>query len=120
SVGPDWDPFAMLLTFLTLVGVLATTLMFLPRLIRRLIIVVLIIVHFTGILRAIMQVPPSPWLMIYLWQTVYRPYLQFMYLNNAYHFYAPEPGPGMLLWFQVKYEDGTYQWVKLPQRQDHS
>ncbi len=27
---------------------------------------------------------------------IYQPYLEFMYLNNAYHFYSPEPGPGQL------------------------
>src|SRR5262249_39246795 len=50
---------------------------------------------------------------------VYRPYLEFMYLNNAYHFYAPEPGDPTMMWFYVKYEDGTGQWRKIPRRQDY-
>jgi hypothetical protein len=47
---------------------------------------------------------------------VYRPYLSFLYLSNAYHFYSPEPGPPALFWFAVKYSDGSYAWVKMPDR----
>ncbi len=42
-----------------------------------------------------------------------------MYLNNAYHFYAPEPGPASYLWFRMFYEDRDKQlwahWVKIPE-----
>src|SRR5262249_17973947 len=52
----------------------------------------------------------------------YRPYLEFMYLNNAYHFYAPEPGPSRFLWFRVIYHDRDDPdkeslqgaWLKVP------
>jgi hypothetical protein len=42
-----------------------------------------------------------------------------MYLNNAYHYYAPEPGPAYLIWFCIHYEpdsDGSpnWRWVKVP------
>jgi hypothetical protein len=51
------------------------------------------------------------------WDYFYRYYLQFMYLNNAYHFYSPEPGPPTLLWFAVRYEgDDTIRWIKMPER----
>src|SRR5262249_51727018 len=30
---------------------------------------------------------PSPWLSTQIWTRIYRPYLEFLYLNNAYHFY---------------------------------
>jgi hypothetical protein len=53
-----------------------------------------------------------------LWNRVYRPYLQFLYLNNSYHFYAPEPGPATFLLFHVAYEndkgDVVYSWVESP------
>jgi hypothetical protein len=43
-----------------------------------------------------------------------------MYLNNAYHFYSPEPERGgILVWFYVKYEDGSAQWFKIPNREDN-
>jgi hypothetical protein len=53
-----------------------------------------------------------------IWTRFYRPYLQFMYLNNAYHFYSPEPGPPTLLWFYIQYEKGSSRWVKIPNRED--
>jgi hypothetical protein len=47
---------------------------------------------------------------------VYRPYLGFLYLNNAYHFYSPEPGPPTLLWYRVEYASGKTQWFRIPDR----
>jgi hypothetical protein len=40
-------------------------------------------------------------------------------MNNAYHFYSPEPGPASLMWFCIEYEqepDGTrnFRWVLMP------
>src|SRR5262249_2581204 len=52
-----------------------------------------------------------------VWTYFYRNYLQFMYLNNAYHFYSPDPGPASLLWFAVKYDKGAPRWVMIPARQ---
>jgi hypothetical protein len=67
-----------------------------------------------------MTVPPTPWLATVLWTRFYRPYLEFMYLNNAYHFYAPEPGPATLAWFYIKYDDGSAQWFEIPRRDAHA
>src|SRR5262249_31092804 len=55
-----------------------------------------------------------------LWTYVYRPYLQFLYMTNAYHFYSPDPGPPNHLWFSVTYEDGSWEWVKYPNRKTSS
>jgi hypothetical protein len=85
-------------------------------------VLLLVLVHFGGILTAVFSVAPgqSPacWLTNALWTVFYRPYLQFVYLNNAYHFYSPEPGPPTLLWFRLQYADGSYRWVKLPNPED--
>jgi hypothetical protein len=43
-----------------------------------------------------------------------------MYLNNAYHFYSPDPGPACQLWFYVKFTDGTGEWLKIPKREDYA
>jgi hypothetical protein len=59
---------------------------------------------------------PAPWLTIQAWGHVYRPYLGFLYLNNAYHFYSPEPGPPTLLWYRVEYASGETQWFRMPDR----
>src|SRR5262249_36752789 len=79
--------------------------------------------HFGGILTAVTSTHPQSWVSGQLWNYIYRPYLQFVYLNNAYHFYSPEPGPASLLWFFVEYESDTpgtryYRWVKVPHVKD--
>jgi hypothetical protein len=92
----------------------------LPSVARRAVISLLVLLHFGGILTAVINVSPptgdAPWLANQAWTRFYRYYLQFMYLNNAYHFYSPEPGPPTLLWFHIDYSDGSSQWVRLPER----
>jgi hypothetical protein len=114
-----WDSAEMLLFVLAGMAALAALIMLLPQAWRRVAVSVLIVLHFGGILTAVASAPPGVWLANQLWATFYCRYLQFMYLNNAYHFYAPEPGPAGLLWFLVEYErniDGTknWRWVKVP------
>jgi hypothetical protein len=46
----------------------------------------------------------------------YRPYLSGLYLSNAYHFYAPDPGASTLVWLHIRYKDGSHRWLKLPDR----
>src|SRR5207253_4179124 len=41
---------------------------------------------------------------------------EFFYLGNAYHFYSPDPGPGVQVWFYVQYEDGAEQQYLEPDR----
>lgn len=91
-----------------------------PRTVRRVLVSLLIFFHFGGIATAVLNVNPSPWFTGWIWSNFYRYYLEFFYLNNAYHFYAPEPGPGTLVWFYVKYEDGTMQKVEFPKKENHA
>ena len=69
-----------------------------------------------------LSVPPpthdQSWLAQWGW-VILQPYLQFMYLVNAYRFYSPEPGPASLLWYYVVYEDGEIREVKVPNREEH-
>jgi hypothetical protein len=93
-------------------------LLVIPESARRVFLVGSLAFHFCGILSAVLSVPPpggnSPWLVSQAWTHVYRPYLQFIYQNNAYHFYSPEPGPPSFLWLQVTYTDGGKRWFRLP------
>jgi len=93
-------------------------LLVIPEMARRAVLVGSITFHFCGILSAVLSVPPpggnSPWLISQAWTFVYRPYLQFIYQNNAYHFYSPEPGPPSFLWLQITYTDGGKRWFRLP------
>ena len=114
-----WDSARYLVAFLTGVTVAAAVLFLLPRVVRRVAVSLVIVFHFLGILSAVFSVPPAPWLATNLWAYVFRPYLEFMYLNNAYHFYSPDPGPPNLLWFRLEYEDGSLRWYKMPNREDY-
>jgi hypothetical protein len=113
----DWDSGRMLLGALTAAGFAGALLVLMPSVGRRIMGSLLILFHFGGILTAITVAQPSPWLSQQLWGHVYRPYLQFLHLFNAYHFYSPNPGPTTLLWFRVDYQSGkNAQWVRLPSK----
>jgi hypothetical protein len=121
----SWDTWRLVLAIFTVVGLAGAVLVLLPQLVRRGILVVLVLYHFGGILTAIFSPATlngtTCWTTGALWTYVYRPYLQFMYLNNAYHFYSPEPGPSTQLWFLVTYENPKIKprWVVLPRRDDY-
>lgn len=92
---------------------------------RRAVISGALLCHFGAIVNATMAAPPSSWLLGQLWTRFSRPYLEFMYLNNAYHFYSPDPGPASYLWFRIFYDTGLddpdtgerkleARWFKIP------
>jgi hypothetical protein len=116
SLIAEWDTIRLLLRVLAAIALVCAAIVPLPRVARRMAFSCLILFHFAGISCAVMNVNPSPWLTNYLWAHCFQYYLNFIYMTNAYHFYAPEPGPGILLWFDVLYDDGSQQWVKLPIR----
>lgn len=89
---------------------------------RRAVVSGLILFHFLGILVAVLNHPPTPWIVTQVATRIYRPYQQFMFLGNAYHFYSPEPGPPSYLWFRLFYEDDAGKpfahWYKIPRLDD--
>jgi hypothetical protein len=123
AVAAECDSLRLVLRVTTLVAAVSAGLVLLPRSLGRGVVSLVIVFHFSGILTAVLSVAPPgappPWLTSQLWTYVFRPYLQFMYLNNAYHFYSPEPGPATLLWCQVDYSDGNSRWIDLPNRGEH-
>jgi hypothetical protein len=116
----DWYSMRIFLATLALAALVGAPLALLPMAARRAVISLLIVVHFVGISCAILSVPPAPWLVSQLWMRFYRPYLQFMFLNNAYQFYAPDPGPSNFFWYRIEYKDREneklryWRWVKVP------
>jgi hypothetical protein len=117
SIG--WDSAGLLLRVITMVAAVGSVVVLLPSVGRRIVISLLILFHFGGILAAVTCIDPAPWISQQLWTVVYRPYVHFLYMNNAYHFYSPEPGPASLMWFCIEYEqdpDGTrnFRWVLMP------
>ncbi|HTU23482.1 MAG TPA: hypothetical protein VMG10_35930 [Gemmataceae bacterium] len=120
NMEPSWDSGSTFLIAVIAVALVGAFLVLLPRTARRIVVVALVVFHFGGILTAVTSVPPRneapPWIAMQLWTRVYRHYLFFAYLTNAYHFYSPDPGPPTLLWFHVEYADGSARWIKIPSR----
>jgi hypothetical protein len=79
------------------------------------------LLHFGGILSAVTAPGSQPWISSAIGVLVYRPYLQCVYLTNAYHFYSPEPGSASQVWFCIKYKPDAQgqvmvRWYKFPRR----
>jgi len=115
----SWNSAALLFWIAAILAAVSAFIVLLPSIGRRILVSLIILFHFGGILTAVTSVTPAPWISTQLWTTVYRPYLYFMWLNNAYHFYSPQPGPANQLWFCIEYEsdqDGTrnFRWVMIP------
>jgi hypothetical protein len=117
--GMDWDSARLLVIVLTGIAALAAVLVSLPQVVRRIAVSLIILFHFGGMICQATSISPCPWLSLLLQAYVYRPYVEFLYLTNAYHFYAPEPGPGSMIWFYVRFEDGQGTWYKMPLREDY-
>lgn len=115
-----WDSLALLSMVGSWGAALGAGLAALPLRVRLISVVSLMFVHFLGILTAVTGPPPQPWLTGQSWTRVYRPYLQFTYLNNAYQFYSPDPGPSNQMWACVEFEtddpDKRLEWYRFPQR----
>jgi hypothetical protein len=99
----QWDSIRLVLAVAAAIAVLAAVIVALPRLWRRIVVSLLIVLHFGGILSAVTSAHAGSWVASVAYTYFYRPYLEFFYLTNAYHFYAPEPGPAYLLWFRIEY-----------------
>ena len=128
-----WDSARLLAAVLAGAAFAGAVLLWLPRPVRLTVVSVAVLVHFGGILTAVTMPTPTPWLTQQLWGRFYRPYLELMYLKNAYHFYSPDPGPASQMWFCVEYDartrDGALggalvaatrnnplRWVRIPNR----
>jgi hypothetical protein len=74
-----------------------------------------LILHLTAIIVAPASVSPSSDLARSAW-VLCQPYLEALYLNNGYHFFAPEPGPSTLVAFVAEREDGSTYRGRIPDR----
>ena len=125
-----WDTFRLLFGVLAAVALAATAVRLAPLQYRLAAVTALLLFHFTGIVLATTTPPtgnyPAPWVTEQAFIRVFNPYLQFLYMRNAYHFYSPEPGAASVLVFLVKAETGRdaatgekqydTKWVVLPKR----
>jgi hypothetical protein len=125
AAGPEWDSGRLVLRAVACALLAGMPLVALPPLARRAAILMLVLFHFGGILTVVFSVPPRMgpgcWLAEMLWTYAYRPYVQFLCLNEPYRFFAPEPPVSRCqLWFRVRYTDPTMptRWVRIPNRAD--
>jgi hypothetical protein len=72
-----------------------------------------LVFHIAAVIIAPASVPPSSDLVRSAW-TLFQPYLQALYLNHGYHFFAPEPGESTLLAFEAELSDGTVVLGRIP------
>jgi hypothetical protein len=72
--------------------------------------------HVAAIIIAPASVSPASSLVQSTW-LLFQPYLQLLYLNNGYHFFAPEPAESTLLAYTAEREDGTTIEGRIPNRQ---
>lgn len=61
--------------------------------------------------------PTSP-----MWQRtwrVFQPYLESLFLNHGYHYFAPEPGPSHLVHYELRFNDGRIETGVFPNAMQH-
>ncbi|MCA9052998.1 MAG: hypothetical protein KDA75_04130 [Planctomycetaceae bacterium] len=75
-----------------------------------------IVYHLAGIVIAPASVPPSSDIVRNSWRLV-GPYLQFLYLNHGFHFFAPDPGPSTIVRYVADLPDGTSVVGQIPDKQ---
>lgn len=109
-----WDSFRLLFGVLAGGGVAGAAFCLAPPRWRYVVVSGWLLFHFGGIFTAATTPTPTPWLSEQSFYRMYGPYLHFLYLRNAYHFYSPEPGPSSLLVCLVKTDTGETETVPDP------
>lgn len=78
---------------------------------------ILVIAHFFAIGIAVTSYStanfPAPVLSVMASEPL-QPYLQATFLNNAYRFFAPNPGTPTVMWFRIQHEDRSVCWSEVP------
>jgi hypothetical protein len=87
-----------------------------PPLFVKLVLSLVILFHLSAILAHVLS-GGRPLIML-MAASKFRPYLKTMWLDNAYRFYAPDPGPTEVIWYKMVYEDGSTQWTQVPPRRE--
>jgi hypothetical protein len=116
ATNPAWDSIRLMQLVMAGVAVACALILQLGPTGRRVAFTVLVLLHFTGIMTAVTSPAPQPFLTGWLWTHFFRWHLEFSYVNNAYQFYSPQPGPAQILWFCITGEDNVPRWYKTPQK----
>ena len=76
---------------------------------------VALVYHIAAIVIAPASIPPSSELIRGSWRYV-GPYLQFLYLNHGFHFFAPDPGAATIVRYVAELPDGTERTGQVPNK----
>jgi hypothetical protein len=87
----DWDSIQLLFRVGAVVCAIVVAMLNVPLRLRLAFFGGCLTLHFLGILSAVTAPDPQPWMSGQAWTRVFRPYLHFTYMNNAYQFYSPDP-----------------------------
>jgi hypothetical protein len=82
------------------------------------IVTLLLLWHVTAVVVGPAAVDPTSGLLLNIFQ-LYRPYLDALYLNHGYHFFAPEPGPSHLIRYELVLQDGSKKTGYFPNKTEH-
>jgi hypothetical protein len=74
-----------------------------------------LVFHLLAIVVAPASVAPSSSFIQSSW-LIFQPYLEALYLNNGYHFFAPEPAESTLVAFEARRADGSVVRGRIPNR----
>jgi hypothetical protein len=85
------------------------------RRLRRRILSVWLVFHVAAIIIAPAAVAPSSDLIRNAWR-LFQPYLEVLYLDHGYRFFAPEPTESTLLAFVAQRDDGAIVRGRIPDR----
>jgi hypothetical protein len=74
-----------------------------------------LVFHLAAIIIAPAAVGPASDLVMAAWDR-FQPYLEILYLNHGYHYFAPEPDESTLLSFEADLPDGSIVRGRIPNR----
>ena len=74
-----------------------------------------LVFHLAAVILAAASVGPSSGLVRSGW-SVARPYLQLLFLNHGYHYFAPNPSASHLIAWTAERPDGTVEQGRFPDR----
>lgn len=120
----DWDTLRLFTTVVGFAAIVGAFLAMVPFQVRCAVVSLMIVFHYAGITSAILTPNPMPWIIGQVRARIFEPYLGFVFLENAYQFYAPDPGPSNHFWLRVEYRTPDdrrhWRWVKFPDFDDQT
>ncbi len=77
-----------------------------------------LLVHLAAVCVPPLSVEPASQLASLAFRSL-QPYIDAMYLDHGYRFFAPEPGPSHLVAYELELPDGTRQAGEFPRLSEH-